>query len=91
MCILGFGNGKERSMKKTFRMMLILSAAVMLFVSGCACADMTEELISNQPETLVELSCGKVEYLNYQCTLPDGRLLLTGGTRSEYSVRTVYR
>ena len=36
---------------------------------------------SDQPEALVELSCGKVEYLNYQCTLPDGRLLLTGGTR----------
>jgi len=38
---------------------------------------------SNQPEALVELSCGKVEYLNYQCTLPDGRLLLTGGTRRD--------
>jgi len=30
---------------------------------------------------LVELSCGRVEYLDYQCTLPDGRLLMTGGTR----------
>ena len=34
-------------------------------------------------EDLVELSCGRVEYLNYRCTLPDGRLLLTGGTRRD--------
>jgi len=34
---------------------------------------------------IIELSCGKVEYLEYRCTLPDGRLVLTGGTRrAEY-------
>ena len=38
-------SGKERSMKKSFRILLILVAAVMLFASGCGYADITEGLI----------------------------------------------
>lgn len=47
--------------------------AVCLIVALAACTACAEDL--------VELSCGRVEFLNYQCTMPDGRLLLTGGTR----------
>ena len=38
-------------------------------IAGSACA-----------EDLAELSCGKMDFLLYQCTLQDGRLLLGGGT-----------
>lgn len=58
-------------MEKTFiniKCILVLCLCLTL-TTGYACAEMTE------------ISCGKVEYLHYQCTLPDGRLLLTGGTR----------
>ena len=58
-------------MKKQFMALLIALFLCMALSAGSA-----------SPE-LVELSCGKVEYLNYRCTLPDGRLLLTGGTRRD--------
>ena len=56
---------------------VIILIVILLGISVTFCA------ASDQPGALVELSCGKVEYLNYQCTLPDGRLLLTGGTRRD--------
>ena len=60
-------------MKRHFRTILYIIALglCLAILAGTACAEMTE------------LSCGKVEYLNYRCTLPDGRLLLTGGTRRD--------
>ena len=60
-------------MKRHFRIIVCIFALYLCLaaITGTACAEM------------IELSCGKVEYLNYQCTLPDGRLLLTGGTRRE--------
>ena len=41
---------KEHSMKKTFCVLLILAAAVMLLASGCACADITEGLIYDETD-----------------------------------------
>lgn len=62
-------------MKKS--LIILIAFLLSITVTFCQASDQSEEL--------VELSCGKVEYLNYQCTLPDGRLLLTGGTgRDEY-------
>ena len=58
-------------MKKS--VMILIAFLLSVAVTFCAAA--------GQTEALVELSCGKVEYLNYRCTLPDGRLLVTGGTR----------
>ena len=37
-------------MKKSFRILLILAAAVVLFVSCCACADITEGLIYDETD-----------------------------------------
>ena len=56
---------------------VIILIVVLLSMTVSSCT------ASEKPEALVELSCGKVEYLNYRCTLPDGRLLLTGGTRRD--------
>ena len=56
---------------------VIILIVVLLSMTVSSCT------ASGKPEALVELSCGKVEYLNYRCTLPDGRLLLTGGTRRD--------
>ena len=41
-------SGKEHSMKKPFRILLILAATVMLLASGCACADITDGLIYDE-------------------------------------------
>ena len=43
-------SGKERSMKKSFRILLILAAAIMLLASGCACADITDGLIYDETD-----------------------------------------
>ena len=61
------------SLKRHFRIIMCCFALCLSLsmMTGTACAEMTE------------LSCGKVEYLEYQCTLQDGRLLLTGGTRRD--------
>ena len=37
-------------MKKSFCVLLILAAAIMLFASGCACADITEGLIYDETD-----------------------------------------
>ena len=37
-------------MKKSFRILLILAAAVMLLASGCACADITDGLIYDETD-----------------------------------------
>ena len=62
-------------MKKLVMILIV----VLLSMTVALCA------ASGQAETLTELSCGNVEYLNYRCTLPDGRLLLIGGTRRDES------
>ena len=59
-------------MKKTVNCVNILKRMLMLclclaLLAGCACAD-----------NVVEVSVGDGEQLDYQCALPDGRLLLTG-------------
>ena len=43
-------SGKEHSMKKSFRILLILAAAVMVLASGCACADITDGLIYDEAD-----------------------------------------
>ena len=62
---------------------LFMKKSVIILIAFLLSVTVTFCKASDQPEALVELSCGKVEYLNYQCTLPDGRLLLTGGTRRD--------
>ena len=58
-------------MKRLLRSVAFVLALCLCLVlaTGSACA-----------EDLAELSCGKMDFLLYQCTLQDGRLLLGGGT-----------
>ena len=57
--------------KRHFRIIVCIFALYLCLaaITGTACAEM------------IELSCGKVEYLNYQCMLPDGRLRQTHDDR----------
>ena len=85
-------------MKKSFCVLLILAAAVMLFVSGCACADMTEGLIYDETdntwaagdEDLTELvgimkrECAKSSQIKGTYILAtDDRIIFIGGINSE--------
>ena len=85
-------------MKKSFRILLILAAAVVLFVSGCACADITEGLIYDETdntwaavdEDLTELvgimkrECAKSPMIKGTYILAaDDRIIFIGGINSE--------
>jgi CubicO group peptidase (beta-lactamase class C family) len=91
-------SGKEHNMKKSFRILLILAAAVVLFVSGCACADITEGLIYDETdntwaavdEDLTELvgimkrECAKSPMIKGTYILAaDDRIIFIGGINSE--------
>ena len=91
-------SGKEHSMKKPFCILLILAAAVMLFASGCACADITEGLIYDEAdntwaagdEDLTELvaimkrECAKSSQIKGTYILAtDDRIIFIGGINSE--------
>ena len=90
-------SGKEHSMKKPFRILLILVTAVMLFASGYAYADTSEELIYDEndntwaagDEHLSEL----IAIMKRECTksslskgtyilASDGRIIFIGGMLS---------
>ena len=90
-------SGKEHSMKKSFRILLILAAAVMLFASGCACADITDGLIYDETdntwaagdEDLSELiaimkhECAKSPMIKGTYILAsDDRIIFIGGINS---------
>ena len=91
-------SGKEHSMKKSFRILLILAAAVMLLASGCACADITDGLIYDETdntwaagdEDLTEL----IAIIKRECTksplikgtyilATDDRIIFIGGINSK--------
>ena len=91
-------SGKERSMKKSFRILLILVAAVMLFVSGYAYADIPEVLTYDEndntwaagDEDLTELvaimkrECAKSPLIKGTYILAtDDRIIFIGGINSE--------
>ena len=90
-------SGKEHSMKKSFRILLILAAAVMLLASGCACADITDGLIYDETdntwaagdEDLTELvaimkrECAKSPLIKGTYILAtDDRIIFIGGINS---------
>ena len=90
-------NGKEHSMKKSFYILLVLAATIILFSSGCACADITEGLIYDETdntwtagdEDLTEL----ISIMKRECTrsslikgtyilAADDRVIFIGGINS---------
>ena len=90
-------SGKEHSMKKSFRILLILAAAVMVLASGCACADITDGLIYDEAdntwaagdEDLAELAgimkreCAKSPLIKGAYILAtDDRIVFIGGINS---------
>ena len=91
-------SGKEHSMKKPFRILLILAAAVMLFASGYAYADISEVLTYDEndntwaagDEDLTELvaimkrECAKSPLIKGTYILAtDDRIIFIGGINSE--------
>ena len=85
-------------MKKSFRILLILAAAVMLLASGCACADITDGLIYDEAdntwaagdEDLTELvaimkrECAKSPLIKGTYILAtDDRIIFIGGINSK--------
>lgn len=69
----GFAVNGMNVLKRTMILMLALCLCAGLFFGGA------------RAEQIVELSCGASEWLDLQCTLPDGRLLLTGGKGADGS------